>query len=427
MDRVIAVNRFYWPSEAATSQLLTDLARWLADEGATVHVVAGRRIAPGARDSLAPCEIMDGVTIHRVWSTMIGGPSLLARAIDYLTFYLSSSYMLLRLARKGDRLLIKTDPPLMSVPAALVAMLRQARLIVWHQDIFPETAEAVGVVRRGGVLSRVARWLRNQSLRSVETNVVICEAMAETLHRQGVRHDRIRVIPNWSDARLHPVAPAQNPLRRSWGLSGKLVIGYSGNLGRVHQVNAVAQLIRSTEGLDNLVWLFVGGGVASERIEALQEELPNGFLVTKPAQPRAALGESLSVPDIHLVSLDPACEGLVMPSKLYGAMAAGRPVLNLGAEEGAVAQIISRYDIGITLDPSRPEGWRETVEEFVADRSRLIDMGRRGRALIQDELGAKKCLSEWQRVLTVACPSPQEEVRRSLPRERAAEQVGGAG
>lgn len=427
MRRIIAVNRFYWPSEAATSQLLTDLANRLASDGADVHVVTGRRVAPGADAALPRREENAGVTIHRVWSSMLGGASIVGRAIDYLTFYLAALWALFRLVRPGDRLLIKTDPPLMSVPAALVAVLRRARMIVWHQDIFPETAEAIGVVRRRGVLSNVARALRNRSLRRAEMNVVICDAMAETLLRQGTRPERIRVIPNWSDASLRPVAPDANPLRREWALQDKFVVGYSGNLGRVHQVESVAELVRLTHDIDGLVWLFVGGGVGADRIRALQQEIGAASLLTRPAQPREALSNSLSVPDVHLVSLDPTCEGLVMPSKLYGAMAAGRAVLNLGAGDGAVAQVIARHGIGVTIDPSQPERWHDTVAGLAQDRARLAEMGQRARQLFRAHYAPEKCLAEWQYLLRVPGMRPDEVRGREHGRDVPAEQLGGAG
>jgi glycosyltransferase involved in cell wall biosynthesis len=251
------------------------------------------------------------VRIVRIWTTRFGRSNLFGRAIDYLTFYLSAAGQLIRLTRRGDVVIAKTDPPMLSVIAAPIARLRGARLVNWLQDLFPEVAEAVGVgtnpVMRGSY--GLMRALRNASLRAASMNVVLGERMAERVKAAGAQ--AITIIPNWSDGReIRPVARSENVLRKEWGLEGRFVVGYSGNLGRAHEyrtlIDAIA-LIEETSPTDAepVVWLFIGGGALYDRFR--EEVAARGLtsVVFKPYQPRERLSESLSAADVHLVSLKP--------------------------------------------------------------------------------------------------------------------------
>jgi hypothetical protein len=170
--------------------------------------------------------------------------------------------------------------------------------------------------------------LRGWSFRRAETIVAIHPTMARRLVALGVPEAKIWVMENWAPAGILPMPHAANPLRRAWGLEDRFVVGYSGNLGRVHDPAGVIDLVRRTAGR-GVTWLFIGGGAGmAELARVLEaEKLPD--VLFRPYQPRERLAESLSVADPHLVSLDPAFEGLVWPSKIYGIEAAGRPWIRL--------------------------------------------------------------------------------------------------
>lgn len=377
---LIAVNRFYWPDHSATGQLLADVCEHAAANGFRVTVLASRMRYDAAAARLPVRETRRGVDIRRVWSTRLGRGSMPGRVLDCLSYILSAFATLLVLARRGDVVLVKTDPPLISVPAALAARLRGARLVNWLQDVFPEAAGALGVGCAAGPAGALLRFLRDRSLAAAHANVAVCDRMAERVRARRPREARVRVIPNWPDAGISPVPRDANPLRAEWGLTGRFVIGYSGNLGRAHRAAEVVELIRRTAGIDAVTWLFIGGGAGRAAVEAAAGAAALGVpVVFRDYQPRERLADSLSVPDLHLVSLDPACEGLLMPSKLYGAMAAGRGVLALGDPDGAVAREVRRGGFGIALDIAAPEAWAAQAAR-VCRPEVAADLGARARA-----------------------------------------------
>ena len=193
MSRVVFVNRYFYPDESATAQLLADVAFGLAAGGYDVHIVCSRQLYGAPESRLAAHETIRGVVVHRIWTTRFGRRRLLGRALDYASFYVTCAVALLRLMRTRDIVVAKTDPPLASIVAALAARCKGALLVNWLQDIFPEVASQLGANPLPAVLDRALRALRDASLRSAEVNVVLGGRMLEYISAR-VPASKCRVI-----------------------------------------------------------------------------------------------------------------------------------------------------------------------------------------------------------------------------------------
>lgn len=258
--RVVFVNRFFHPDHSATSQILSELAFALAQTGRTIAVVTSRQRYDAPDAKLPPFESIRGVAVHRIATTRFGRRKLIDRAVDFVTFYLSAMAALTRMLKRGDVLVIKTDPPLMSLVLTPVARLRGARVINWLQDVYPEVAEADGLIVSGparaaaGLLKRLRDW----SLRRADANVVLGERMAALVRGAGAQ-DRVTVSPNWA---LEAIVPREgehaSALRTAQNLANRFVVGYSGNLGRVHDSATMIDAMRLLGADDRIAWLFVG-------------------------------------------------------------------------------------------------------------------------------------------------------------------------
>ena len=219
MQRLIFVNRYFLPDHSATSQILTDLTFHLAAAGHEVHVIASRQLYDDPHAALPADENIMGVNVHRVASTRFGRTALTGRALDYLSFYRSVRHRLGTLARPGDTVIAKTDPPLLSVVLGRTIRRRGARLINWLQDIYPETAVVLGVPFIRGPVAAVLAILRNRSLRAADATVVVGELMARRVQALGISPARIHVIANWcDDETIRPLVGTNNPLREAWYL-----------------------------------------------------------------------------------------------------------------------------------------------------------------------------------------------------------------
>lgn len=340
--------------------MASDLAFHLASRGWNVEAIASRQRYDEPDAQLPRHEVVNGVTITRIATTRFGRSFLPGRAIDYLTFYLNAFREIRK--RRDAVIVAKTDPPLLSV----VAALGSKRVVNWIQDLFPEVAEALGMRAL-----RMLRPIRNWSLRKARANVVIGDSMGERVPKSVVIH-------NWADAALAPVGNAK-----------KMTVGYSGNLGRAHEVDTMLAAMRL---LPDVRFVITGGGAQLAR---LKSEAPAN-VEFRPYAPREKLSESLSSVDVHLVSLRPALEGLIVPSKFYGILAVARPVIFIGAKDGELARIIDEHRIGLVVEEGDAEGLARAVRDVDPE------MGRRGRELYLARFAPEHAFAAWERVLQEA-------------------------
>jgi glycosyltransferase involved in cell wall biosynthesis len=400
--KLIFVNRFFHPDHSATSQLLSDLARHLALRGHEVHVICSRQLYEDPEARLPAEDVVDGVQVHRAWSTTFGRQHLPGRLVDYLSFYVGAWAALRRHCDRRAIVVAKTDPPLISVIAAQVVRARGARLVNWMQDVFPEIASHLDIRLLQGRLGRMVKAVRDRSLRSAATNVVLGERMARLVADCGVDDARIRVIANWSDGRsVAGVAKEGNGLLAEWGLQGRFVLMYSGNMGRAHEFDTLLEAAALLADDPRYVFLFVGGGPKRAEVQRAVAERGLRNVVFKPYQPAERLGESLSVGDVHLISLIPALEGLIVPSKFYGVLAAGRPSLFVGDADGELARVIRRHRVGRSVEIGDSAGLVAAIRDYSHGESARED-GARARELLLARYERSIALAEWERMLEQA-------------------------
>lgn len=346
--------------------MTTDLAFHLASRGFDVGVITSRQRYDDPRARLPESDIAQGVRIRRVWSTRFGRGGLVGRAIDYLSFYASAFFAMLRSRRKSV-FIAMTDPPLISVVAAIAA----PRVVNWVQDLFPEVAESLGIRA-----PRILRTLRDWSLRRARANVVLGDLMA-------ARVPKARIIHNWADAALTPMPRPD---------TAAFLVGYSGNLGRAHEFETILGAMRV---LPDVRFVFTGGGAQFEAVK----KAAGANAEFRSYVPREQLSQSLSSVDAHLVSLQPALEGLIVPSKFYGILAVARPVIFIGARDGELARIINAHRCGVVVEPGDVEGLTRAIATLAADREAAAEMGRRGRELYLARFAPQRAFAAWEALL----------------------------
>ena len=395
--KLVFVNRFFYPDVSATSQMLSDAAFYLAGKGHEIHVVTSRLSYEGdAR--LDAREEVNGVQIHRLWTTSFGRGKMIGRAIDYVSFYFSVFFFLLQILESGDQVVAKTDPPLVSIPVGAAARIRGARHVNWLQDIFPEVAVELGM-QIPPVIVSILTWLRNRSLLQADQNIVIGELMRNRILKQGVYTDNTTVVPNWSDGTAVVPRTTKNPLREKWQLEGKFVVGYSGNLGRAHEIETLLGAIRQLSSDTSVVFLFIGGGALLDELKTRLGEPGMSNCLFQPYQSRQQLPLSLTLPDVHLVILKPELEGLIVPSKIYGVMSAGKPMLYIGDKEGEVASLVLEHGIGEVVAEGDSEALVSQILKMKETPETLAVMGDASRRLFDQHYSREMSLAKLEAAL----------------------------
>jgi glycosyltransferase involved in cell wall biosynthesis len=252
-----------------------------------------------------------------------------------------------------------------------------------------------------GPIGRVLGYLRDRSLEAARANVVVGRRMAQRLVARGIRNETIRLIPNFAaDDQIRPVAHADNPLRKEWGLDDKFVVGYSGNLGRVHEFATILDVASRLKSEPRTVFLCIGGGAAFERLaDAVGELGLRDKFIFRPYQPREALRYSLATADVHWVSLRPEFEGLVVPSKLYGIAAAQRPIIAIAAKDGELGDLVRSHQCGVVIEPGDGAALAANLIEMMNSPSLCAELGSRARKMLENDLSKEEAVRRWRELL----------------------------
>ena len=344
-------------------------------------------------------EVTRKVNIHRVWTTRFGRQNLLGRAIDYLSFYVSSAFKLIRITQDNDILIAKTDPPLISVIAAWVAKHKKARLINWLQDLFPEVAGTLGLLK-DAFLYRFLKKIKDISLKAADMNVVIGEKMADLVAEQGISRGKITIIHNWNiNSNVNFVSKSENELVIEWGLKNKFVVGYSGNYGRAHEYEPIKKLVKYFSNNEDIVFLFIGGGKYYDDLRVFVRVNQIDNVLFKPYQDKEKLNQSLSIADIHLISLNPELEGLIVPSKFYGLASIGAPILFIGDEKGEIGQILKKDKCGFVVAPDDQKKLIDIISEQKNNRNHSVDMTANLLEIYKEKYKPEVAYTKWKTIL----------------------------
>ncbi|HEY1796195.1 MAG TPA: glycosyltransferase family 4 protein [Stellaceae bacterium] len=396
MKRIIFVNRYFAPDHSATSQLLGDLAFHLAERGRDVSIITSRQRYDQPHAALPAAETIAGVRVHRVAATRFGRSRLFGRSLDYLSFWAAVGRAARTVAQPGDILVAKTDPPMLCVAARRAARRQGLILVNWLQDLYPEVGARLGVPLLGGPLGDRLMRLRDTALREAAANIAVSNRMAWRIRARGVAADRIHVIPNWcDDETIRPLPSHDNPLRREWGLEDRFVVGYSGNLGRAHEFETVVAAAELLRHAPRIVFLFIGDGRIDELRQRVGERGLEAQFRFAPYQDRDTLRHSLTLPDVHWLSLVPEVEGLIFPSKLYGIAAAGRPFIAVAAPDGEIAELTRQYGCGIVVEPDDASGFAAVLTRLSHDPAALVEMGDRARRMLDADFTRDHAFRRW--------------------------------
>jgi len=391
--RLLVLNQYYWPGVEATAHLLTELCETLTEEF-EVTVVTG--ILRGHEGEPRRTE-RNGVAIVRVPSTAFERSKLAARAANYLTYLGHALAQALR-GTRPDVVMCMTDPPMVGDIALVVARRFRAPLLVISEDVFPEIALELKRLANP-VLIGLLRGLVGLYLKRADRIVAIGETMRLRLEEKGARPERLTVIPNWVDTTVITPQPRDNGWARKRRLRNKFVVMHSGNVGHAQNLDSLIRATTFLRDLDDLAVLIVGFGARHDDLVALAKRLDADAVQFLHYQPRDVLPQSLGSADVHVVGLSTGLSGYVVPSRLYGILSAGRPVIVAADADSETAQVVERVGCGVVIPPGRPELLADAIRDLRARRDELDELGARGRAYVVAEADRAVATGRYRELL----------------------------
>ena len=393
--KVVFFNRFFYPDTSATSQIVSDLAFHLAGSGDEVHAVTSFSLPDQPL-----MEVVGGVHIHRVAPAATGPHSLFQRARAYLAYFSGARKLARRLISTGDVAIVKTDPPMLSAAVGPIVKSRGGKLVVWLQDVFPEIAREYGIPGMRGPLGAAVLARRDKSLALADRVVAIGERMAGRVATHLPSRDKLAVIHNWADGdAIRPVEHGRNALRKSWNLGDTFVVGYSGNLGRVHEFDTLVDAANALRDERDIRFLVIGRGPRLAYVKQRVSSIGLTHFVFQDHQRRENLDEALGVADVHISVLQPRFEGLVHPSKLYGIMAAGRPTIFVGDTAGETAEILKKSGGGTSVASGDAQGLAKAILAMRDDAAARARMGSSAREAFDRAYARDIAFNRWTELL----------------------------
>ena len=407
--RIVFLNRSYWPDLEATGQLLTQLCEALADEF-QVEVVAG---LPNSLSADAPADwqsqtVHNGVRIHRLRHLQLPKRSILLRIANYLSFQWSVRRMLKRIGQP-DVLIFETDPFMLANEAGRLMNRMPLRVVGYLQDIHPDVGVALGKVPNNRYIQAIRRELFDVYHRC-DRMVVLSSDMRQLLLEDGLDPDRVQVIPNWADVqRIRPLE-GPNAFRQRHGLADKFIVMYSGNFGMTQRLDHFIQAAARLADDPQIHFVFVGRGSLEQALKQQVQQLGLKNVTITGYQPLSKLNISLNAADLHLVPLTAQLTRCLMPSKLYGILAAGRPLLTNAPAESELHRLTVQHQVGLVVQPEQIDQIVQQIRWAFQHPQQMQQMGHNARQLALQHYTFEHSLQKFRHLLHTVLAGPGKHV-----------------
>ena len=397
--RILVLNQYFSPDRSATAQLLTELCEDLSQHH-EVYVVTGRpSYDPGRHTGsrgLVSKEALGRVRVARVWSTAFHRSNMVGRITNYCTYLLSSIVGAMSIP-KPDVVMALTDPPPIGQVGSWVASIRRVPFVLVVQDVFPEVSVQLGMLRNPGLV-RVLRACTRSVMLSADRVVSIGPTMDVRLVGMGVSADSIAQICNWADGNAVRPLEAPSRLRTEHGWQDRFVVMHSGNVGLSQDLDVLLDSAALLRDERDIVIAIVGDGASKAGLEAraAREGLDNVRFL--PYQEKSSLSESLGAADVHLVSLRDGLAGYIVPSKVYGILAAGKPyvaAVEVGSEPHTIAE---EFDCGIRVEPGDADALAKAIR-IMRHEADLEGMGSRARRALEQGYARRHSSEAYRQLL----------------------------
>lgn len=382
--RLLLICQHFYPEMISTGMHMTELSGRLCELDWEITVYCAKPswgINDQEQEGIPTEMVYEGIKIHRVWTFGNQQSSLIARGLFAITFFLSVCWQLSRHIKEFPAIMVTTNPPFIGLVGWLFTKLFKKPYLLLVYDVYPDIAVKLGVLPENGIITKIWSVITKLILNAAATIVVIGRDMDEIIRAKvkPTAQNRITLIPNWSDERLvEPVPVMENEFIRENNLEGKFVVQYAGRMGRTHNLEPLIEAANLIPD-ERIVFQFIGEGAKKATLQAFVENNNLQNVQFLPYQPMEILPQMLSSADIAVVCLDDSFTGLSVPSKSYGVMASGTPILGFLDSQGEIGRTIEELKCGIVMQSPGANEISEILDSLLNDPQKLLTMGLAGR------------------------------------------------
>lgn len=413
--KILVIQQHFYPEVAATGQLLLDLCEDLVKSGYKVKVITGNPTEipqEKQKENILRKEIYKGIEIFRLRNTTFNKYRMTGRVLNYLTFHFLIFFHTLFYERP-DIVFVLSTPPFISFFGLMLKILKKSKVIYNVQDLFPDLAVELGKLKNKSFIGFLKK-LSELIIKKVDKVVVVGEYMEKKIREELLREislsNHIVTIHNWADGDKIKVLRWENNvgldvennyLKKRWDLEGKFVVLYSGNIGYLHEFDTIIAAAENLakKGMEEIVFVFIGEGIKKNYIKEKVREKDLKNVLFFPYQPRKMLTYSLGLADVSLVTLEKGFEGMVVPSKIYGILASGRPVIAVVGGESDIVEIIREGNCGEVVKIGDYQALVDGIMNYYKDRKKCREDGLNGRRYFEGNFDRKIVTEKYIRVI----------------------------
>ncbi len=398
MKHFFLISQVFYPDEVSTANLFTKLSERLAQED-DVHVTVWcAQPSYHVRKKQPRKMVYNNISIHYIATTQFPKNHKLGRVINYLTFMLGIIGKLL-FSRSKTPVFTHTTPPAMGIIIALLCKLKKRPFNFVLLDIFPEGLIRLGKLKRNAIISRFWELANAFTFRNSERIVVIGRDMQRWVEASHPKlSDKLHYIPLWQDEQLiKPKVFDENPFVKKYGLEDKFVVQYSGNMGLWNDMNTIGRAVNKSD--EDTHFVFIGGGMRKNELFAAIDENRKERYLALPFLSNEDYAYAVTACHVALVSMEEGLEGMAVPSKIIGILAAGIPVVAVVPDASEVARIVREQKCGIVVQPGEVEQLSTAILHLKENPELRKEMARQARAAFEKNHTTKAIAHRYKSLL----------------------------
>jgi len=391
----------FYPDIVAAGELLFELAERLVNNHETDISVITAQPNFVKKDKLPPFETIKGIKIKRLNTFCFNKNTLAGKILNSWSFFFKALITVL-FSSKSEWLLIPTCPPLLPLIGVITKFLYGQKYMYIMHDVYPEIAVRLGYIDKDGILCKIWNYLSRLSLKNADKIIVMSNDMKNELINwiEDIDYEKINVIHNWSNEDLIKIIPKEeNYFGDKYNLKDKFIIEYSGNFGQIHEFTTLLNAAKELQQNKNILFLFIGDGCKKAEIVSFVKKHGLKNVMILPYQERSEIPYSLGIADIHVLSIDKGYETLAVPSKFYGILASGKPVIFIGDKKCHISDTIENNKCGFNIKIGDYKIISSAISYFEKARDELAIYGANSRKLFENNYTLDKAVRLYLRCI----------------------------
>ena len=393
MNQISILTQYFYPSQASTAQLMTDLAKGLSQHDYELNIFTGTKSNLDVPDFLAQVKII------RAFSPIQSSTSIFSKITSSIFFLVGALRYVMFIVPSNTPLLIASNPPYAGILGILFKIIRRGKYYFLLQDIFPESAVMSGIIKQNSILYKFFSNLIYLTYKYSEYIIVLSTSMQEFLEKKYPDlKPKIKVIENWAIEDIPVISKQENDFAKQHKLDEMFTVLYSGNLGRLHDIETITEAAKILKD-EPIKFVFIGDGAKTKIVKLAIEDHQLKNILLLPYQPKELLPLSLTACDISLVSLISSAESIVAPSKLYGMLAAGRGIISISVPNSYIDKLLTDSGCGINIPHGDPQTLADIILQLANDNQRVKSMGEIASQLYETRYTFKRALDDYEKLI----------------------------